>query len=67
MVHGIEDGKDPSELSDKELIRLWRDMGIKGDYHRLFELEEGTLPETGNAFEAKYTEVSKELKDRDLL
>ncbi len=67
MVHGIEDGKKPSELSDKELIFLWREMGRnRGVHDRLFALEEGALPEVGNAFEEQYVAIYEELKSRNL-
>lgn len=67
MAHSIEDEKKPIDLSDPELIQLWRNMGIGQDFARLFRLEEGSEPEVGNAFEERYALVCEELKVRNLL
>lgn len=64
MGHGIDAGKEPKNLEDKDLIFLWREMGRNRDVSRLFELEEGAKPE--NDFEHRYVVVYGELVRREL-
>lgn len=65
MVHGIDAGKEPKDLEEKDLIFLWREMGRNRDVSRLFQLEEGAEPE--NDFEHRYVAVYGELVNRRLL
>lgn len=66
MVHGIEDGKRPSELSDEDLLFIREQMSRNRDQTRLYQLEEWDI-EPVDDFEREYVEVCNELNRRGLL